>query len=405
MAPEEYAGGARLTLARGVDALRSLWKGTISFGLVTIPVKLYAATESKDLRFNLLHEPCHTPIQYRKYCPRCEREVEGGEIVKGYEVEQGRYVTLTDEDFESVPVMAKRTLEIVAFVRLEEIDPIYYDKTYYLEPGEGGAKAYALLRRAMEITGRVAIARVVIRSRESLAALRVFRDGVIAMETMHFPDEVRPTAGLTGITAPELRPQEIEMATGLIESLTTDFAPERFENEYRKALLDVIRAKAAGAPPALAQAAPEHGTVVDLMEALRASIAAAEGRRGAAPGTPAGVAETQAGVEGPGAPHGPAIEAEGPERPVPGIAASDAPVRAVPGTAAAGVPGRPLRGTETDGVPDRPGDGLSSSGVAAPGVPTRTAAGRRAIPGVPGPRTGQVQPPGPPAGEPAPGGP
>ncbi len=266
---------------RGVDALRAMWKGTISFGLVTIPVKLYAATESKALRFNLLHEPCQTPIQYRKYCPSCEREVESGEIVKGYEFDRGRYVTLEEDDFESIPLAARRTLEIVAFVHLSEIDPVYFDKTYYLEPGEGGAKAYALLRHAMELTGRVAVARVVIRSKESLAALRVFRNGVLAMETMHFPDEVRSVAGLTGIAQPELRPQEIEMATGLIESLTMPFTPERFENEYRKALLERIEAKIAGAPPEELGPAPEQGRVVDLMEALRASIQAAEGRRGA----------------------------------------------------------------------------------------------------------------------------
>jgi DNA end-binding protein Ku len=156
-----------------------------------------------------------------------------------------------------------------------------YDKTYYLEPGEGGAKAYALLRRAMEETGRIAIARVVIRSKESLAVIRVFKNGVLAMETMHFPDEVRSPAGLTGIVEPELRPQEMEMATNLIASLSSgEFTPEKFANEYRQAVLDLIAAKAAGEDVTQVEQPVEQGRVVDLMEALRASVRQAEAARG-----------------------------------------------------------------------------------------------------------------------------
>ena len=369
--------------------LRSMWKGSVSFGLVTIPVKLYAATESKDLRFNLLHAECQTPIQYRKFCPNCEREIAAEEIVKGYEFERGRYVTVAEEEFESIPVAAKRTLEIVGFVRLDEIDPVYYDKTYYLEPGEGGAKAYALLRHAMEQTGRVAIARVVIRSKESLAALRVFQSGVLAMETMHFPDEVRSVAGLTGITAPELRPQEVEMATGLIESLTMPFEPSRFDNEYRQALLELIQAKVQGqeidteAPP------PERGRVVDLMEALRASIRAAEGQRADAQEEPAAAGEAPAApVPGlPGVPTRPAA----PGAPsVPGVAP-------VPGvTAAPGLPPAP-------GI--RPVPGVPGAGTGVPGVPRATAAPRSPAhpadpgalggpgnPGIPGPQGAPIPP-------------
>lgn len=351
-----------------MDVLRAMWKGTISFGLVTIPVKLYAATESKDLRFNLLHEPCQTPIQYRKYCPNCDREVESGEIVKGYEFDRGRYVTLRDEDFESIPLAARRTLEIVAFVRLEEIDPVYFDRTYYLEPGEGGAKAYALLRHAMEVTGRVAVARVVLRAKESLAALRVFRDGVLAMETMHFPDEVRSVAGLTGIAQPELRPQEIEMATGLIESLTMPFAPERFENEYRKALLALIQDKIAGAPPAAPGPAPEQGLVVDLMEALRASIRAAEAQRAGGGPSAAGPGPAD------GAPAGP----EGPAR------------RAIPGLPGRTAPSPPDRGAAAvPGVPDAGGAPGAPSTAPAPGVPSAVSP-----PGVPSAGPAPAAPPG-----------
>lgn len=263
--------------------MRAMWKGTISFGLVTIPVKLYAATESKDLRFNLLHRPCRTPVQYRKWCPRCEQEVEQEEILRGYAVEPGRYVTFEEDELESIPVAAKKTLEIVGFIALSEIDPVYFDRTYYLEPAEGGAKPYALLRRAMETTGRVAVARVVIRSRESLAVLRAFGDRALAMETMHFPEEVRPIEALTGITQPEVRPQELEMAVSLVESLTMPFEPHRFENRYRQALLELIEAKAAGLTVQQAEAPPERGRVADLMEALRASIQAAGAQRPKAP--------------------------------------------------------------------------------------------------------------------------
>jgi len=359
-----------------------MWKGAISFGLVTIPVKLYAATESRDLRFNLLHEQCGTPIQYRKYCPHCEREVESGEIVKGYEFERGRYVTLSDDDFESIPLAAKRTIEIVGFVRLAEIDPVYYDKTYYLEPAEGGAKAYALLRHAMELTGRVAVARVVIRSRESLAALRVFQGGVIALETMHFPDEVRSVAGLTGIVTPELRPQEIEMATGLIESLATEFAPERFENEYRNTLLELIQAKVAGTPPEMAAPAPEQGRVVDLMEALRASIQAAEGRRSVVPGVAASEG-TAAAAGTPALPGAPAAtgapSAAGAAAAPPGVPTR----RTIPG-----LPGRVDPGpgvvvsTESGAVV--PGPGTPNPGVPRAGAP-RQGAGTYLLPGSPVP--------------------
>ncbi len=328
---------------QGGSVVRSMWKGSISFGLVTIPVKLYASTESKDIRFNLLHSECRTPVQYRKWCPVCDREIAAEEITKGYEFERGRYVTLDEDDLEAIPLAAKRTLEIVGFVRLEEIDPVYFDKTYYLEPGEGGAKAYALLRRAMEQTGRIALARVVIRTKESLATLRVYDGKVLAMETMHFPDEVRSVAGLTGVVEPELRPQEIEMATSLIESLAMPFEPAQFENQYRQAVLEVIEAKVAGEEVHPVTAAPERGRVVDLMEALRASIRAAEGGEPAAAGPAAADRAVAAGPAVPAAPR------------IPGVAARE-PVLRAPGPGA--VPGVPGVGGVAPGVPG-----------AIPGVP------------------------------------
>lgn len=261
--------------------MRSMWKGTISFGLVTIPVKLYAATESKDVHFNLLHSDCHTPIQYRKWCSQCDREVAPDAIVRGYEYDRGRYVVVRDDELEAIPVAATRTLDIVDFVRLEQIDPIFFEKSYFLEPGDGAAKAYALLRRAMEMTGRIAIARVVMRSKEALAAIRLYAQDVLALETMRFPDEVRSPVGLVG-PEPALRPQEIEMAANLVGSLTGDFAPAKFSNEYRQAVMELIQAKVAGQEVVQAAERPAPGRVVDLMEALRASIRQAEAERGIA---------------------------------------------------------------------------------------------------------------------------
>ncbi|HYF92841.1 MAG TPA: Ku protein [Symbiobacteriaceae bacterium] len=200
-----------------------------------------------------------------------------------------------------------------------------YDKSYYLEPGEGGAKAYALLRRAMEMTGRIAIARVVIRSKESLAAIRVFKNGVLALETMHFPDEVRSPAGLTGIIEPELRPQEIEMATNLIASLAGDFTPEKFQNEYRQALLELIEGKVTGEDVVQVAAPPERGRVIDLMDALRASIRQAEQQRGAEPAT-AAAAPPPAGA---------------PPAPAPGFALPLPGLPVAPPGAAGPVPGLP----------------------------------------------------------------
>lgn len=331
--------------------MRSLWKGSISFGLVSIPIKLYAATEQKDVKFNYLHEPCRTPVKYQKVCPHCEREVSMDEIVRGFEYERGHYVLFKEEDFEAIPVAAARTLDIVDFVYLQEIDPIFFDKTYYLEPGEGGVKAYHLLRAAMEQTGRIAIARVVIRSKEQLAAIRVYRENALAMETMHYPDEIRSVAGLAGLEAvPEPRQQEMEMATSLIGSLSGDFVPEKFQNEYREALLTMIRQRVEGEVVVAAPEAPGRTKVVDLMEALRASLRVAEeAREREATGASA--------EEAPAAPAGPARPGVPGTAPAPGATA-------VPGVPSPGAPG-PAATPRVPGAPARPGvvPGTPTSGV------------------------------------------
>lgn len=199
--------------------MRPLWKGAVSFGLVYVPVKLYAATEQKDIRFNYLHQKCKTPIQYRRYCPQCQTEVPMDEIVRGYEYEKGSYVIMSEEDFGSTGGDGGRNINIMDFVNLADIDPIYFEKAYYLAPAEGGAKVYELLKRAMGETGKVAVARVVIRNRESLAALRV-SGNTLVMSTMHYPDEVRQAAALPELNYQvNLHENEVKMAVSLINNL------------------------------------------------------------------------------------------------------------------------------------------------------------------------------------------
>lgn len=251
--------------------MRPLWKGAVSFGLVYVPVKMYAATEKKDVRFNYLHDRCKNPIQYRRYCPYCDEEVPVKELVRGYQYEKGKYVVIREEEFEKLAAEVTKSIDIMDFVDLANIDPVYYDRTYYLVPGEGGEKVYELLKRAMADTGKVAIARVVIRSRESLAALRVAED-VVVMSTMHYPDEVRESKQLQELNYKvRLHDNEVKMAVNLIESLSSDFEPEKYTNEYREALMEIIQARIAGKAVEV-PAKPETGKVVDLMSALKASI-------------------------------------------------------------------------------------------------------------------------------------
>jgi DNA end-binding protein Ku len=249
---------------------RTMWKGAISFGLVSIPVRLYPATEEKTLRFNQLHDKDHGRIKYQRVCSVCGEEVPYEHIVKGYEYEKGKYVVLEDEDFEAVPVQSSRAIDIVQFVALEEIDPIYFQKSYYLVPEETGIKPYNLLREAMSEDGRVAVAKVAIREKEHLATLR-FKDNVFLLETMYWPDEIRAADFEEFDKEVEVRPQEVQMARSLIENLTEEFRPEAFTDEYREALLGVVQKKVAG-EEIEAVPEPEATRVVDLMDALKASV-------------------------------------------------------------------------------------------------------------------------------------
>ncbi|HXF56919.1 MAG TPA: Ku protein [Actinomycetota bacterium] len=251
---------------------RAMWKGSISFGLVSIPVGVYPATEEKTLRFHQLHAKDHGRIRYKRFCTIEDVEVPYEEIVKGYEYEKGKYVVLTDEDLAAVPVESTRTIDILQFVDLEEIDPIYFDRPYYLVPEEPGIKAYALLRQAMEQDGRVALAKVTFRDKEHLCTLRV-KDGAFVLETMRWPDEIRPAEFEELEREVSVRPQEVQMAKSLIDNLTGPFRPEEYRDEYREALLEVIERKVRGEEIEVVPE-PEPTKVVDLMEALRASVEA-----------------------------------------------------------------------------------------------------------------------------------
>ncbi|MGZ5345502.1 MAG: non-homologous end joining protein Ku [Actinomycetota bacterium] len=253
---------------------RTMWKGAISFGLVTIPVAVYPATEEKTLRFNQIHEEDGGRIRMKRTCSVDGEEVPYDEIVKGYEYEKDRYVVLTDEDFDKVPVESSRAIDIVQFVDLDEIDPMLYKKSYYLVPDETGAKAYALLRQALSQDNKVGIAKVSFRDKEHLAALR-FKDEAFVLETMYWPDEIRG-ADFGGVDVDlKVRAQELEMARQLIENLTAEWDPEEFTDEYREALLRIVEAKISGEEIEVVEAEPT-AKVVDLMEALKASVAAAK---------------------------------------------------------------------------------------------------------------------------------
>jgi DNA end-binding protein Ku len=253
---------------------RTMWRGAISFGLVSIPIRVFPATEEKTLHFNQLHDADGGRIKYKRVCAVCGEEVPFEHIVKGFEIEKDRYVMLDDEDFDAVPVESSRAIDIMQFVDLEEIDPILYKKSYYLVPDETGAKAYALLRQAMAEDGRVGIAKVSFRDKEHLAALR-FKDEVFVLETMYWPDEIRAAEFEELEKDVKLRPQEVQMAQTLIENLTEEWNPEQYRDEYREALLEIVEKKAAG-EEIVVQEAAEPTKVVDLMEALKASVAAAK---------------------------------------------------------------------------------------------------------------------------------
>lgn len=252
--------------------MHTMWKGSISFGLVNIPVKMFAATEEKDIRFRILHKKCRTPIRQEKVCPTCKEEIGPDDMVRGFEYEPGRFVLIDDEDLDAIKPATAKTAEILDFVDLREIDPIYFDKSYYLAPQENsGHKAYSLLCQAMQKTGKIAVAKITIRNKQSLAVIRVLNN-ILILETIFYPDEVRPVSLIPGIPQDvKIEERELAMAEQLIENLTSEFNPEKYRDEYREKLLELITKKAEGEEIVTAPEAPQRN-VVDLMAALQASL-------------------------------------------------------------------------------------------------------------------------------------
>jgi DNA end-binding protein Ku len=264
--------------------MRAIWKGAVSFGLVNVPVRLFAATEDNDIRFHQVHREDGGRIKYKRTCSVDGEEVPYDEIAKGYETSDGQLVILTDEDLDQLPIATSHEIDVVEFVPTEQVDPILFNKSYYLEPDAKAAKPYALLREALIETDRVAIVKVALRQKETLAVLRV-RDKAILLQTMMWPDEIR-TADFASLDIDvELRPQELKMAASLVESMAADFDPTEFTDGYRAAVVELIDAKLEkgesaelpGTEDDKKKATGKTGEVIDLLTALQRSVDRARG--------------------------------------------------------------------------------------------------------------------------------
>lgn len=267
--------------------MHTMWKGAVSFGLVSVPVRMFAATESKDIKLRYLHEACKTPIQYTRTCPHCDRPVEWEEIVRGFEYEPNRFVIIDEDELKSVGKSRSQTIDIVDFVELTDIDPVYFDKTYYIAPETTGIKAYRLLQAAMQETGKIAVAKTVLRNAQTLACVRTHKD-LLVVETLFWPDEVRRTDELpnrTAVADANVDAKELQMAVTLVSQLATTFDPSHYVDERRAALDTLIAAKVASSEVAEAPVATaQKENIVDLMQALQESIRrSAEAGRAEAP--------------------------------------------------------------------------------------------------------------------------
>jgi DNA end-binding protein Ku len=272
--------------------MRAIWKGAVAFGLVNVPVKVYAATGEHQVPLHLVHRDEGGRIRYRKMCSVCGEEIGTDDIVKGYQTDDGRMVVLTDEDLDELPLATEREIAVEEFVPAEQVDPIMLDRTYYLEPEKTAAKPYALLREALSTTDRMAVVKVALRQRETMAVLRV-RGNVICLQTLLWPDEVREADFPILDADVQVRPQEAKMAASLVESLAADFDPSDFEDSYQAALEALIEAKVTSGrvvsvPSAAGEERAEGGEVVDLLSALQRSVERARDARAGKDGEPAG---------------------------------------------------------------------------------------------------------------------
>lgn len=271
---------------------RSIWKGAINFGLVSIPVRLNGATESKDLAFHLVHREDHSRLKQKRWCPVEDREVAADEIVRAYEYSKDRYVELLDEDLEKLPLPSQHSVELSSFVETKDIDPIYYEKSYYLEPEEMGLKPYALLLRVLESRKVIGIGKIALRNKERLCALRPM-DGTLVLETLFYPDEIRSHE--TNRPDVLVSDKELAVAGSLVDALEEPFQPEQYRDAYRDAVMKVVEEKLQGQEVVEQPVAPRAGgKVTDLMAALRASVDAAREQKGAGKSEPAAKAAEKA---------------------------------------------------------------------------------------------------------------
>ncbi|WP_195574338.1 Ku protein [Paenibacillus sp. 1001270B_150601_E10] len=254
--------------------MHTVWKGAISFGLVHVPVKMHTAAQDKDISLRMIHEACGSPLRYVRECPVCNVEVPWSDIVKGYEYEKGHFVIFTKEELQAMEDEGNRTITILDFVDLSDIDPVYYQKTYYLSPDQAGGNAYQLLREALHSTNKIGIAKVTLRDKSSLAAIRVL-ENCLVMETMYYPDEIRAVSQVPNIPAQvQINPRELELAQMLINQLSAAFQPEKYIDEHRERMLNRIQEKIAGKEIKRAPEAANEAPIADLMAALQASIQA-----------------------------------------------------------------------------------------------------------------------------------
>jgi len=260
---------------------RAIWKGSISFGLVNIPIALYPATRREELKFRLLRKGDLSPVNYKRVAEKDGKEVPWDQIVKGYEYEKGKYVVLKDEDFEHVDLEATQTVDIQDFVDQEEIDPIFFYKPYYLEPQKGGDKAYALLRDALKESGKVGVAKVVIKTRQYLAGVKP-EDGTLVLELMHFADELADPGKLNVPKKTEVGKREMNMAKSLIDSMSAKWNPEKYKDDYREALMEVIEEKVEAGGKEIEEKprkAPKPTKVIDLVSVLQKSLEHTGGKK------------------------------------------------------------------------------------------------------------------------------
>ncbi len=259
--------------------MRPLWKGAITFGLISIPVRLYSAVEDKSIKFHLLHDEDKGRIKYKRICSKCGREVGWDDIVRGYEFSKDHYVTFTDEELENLELDSIKAIDVQGFVPLEQVDPIYFNKTYYVAPEASGLKAYKLLADALVAEGQIGVSKVAFRDREHLATIRLKGD-IFVLETMHWPDEIRTPDFEELSKKVDIKDSEVKMARQLIQQLSTDWHPEEFRDEYREQLQRLAEKKIEGEEVAVAQEPTAEPTkVVDLMEALKASVAEAKKKK------------------------------------------------------------------------------------------------------------------------------